>query len=141
MASDLIRSATAATYSAWSARYGSLPPERLRTEIGIAAVRSTNPGFCYKAAGYEPDRVVRGKLYLWAPLPTKAECAAVKPLCNAIADALDEGELPMPGGSSRLGGERKSERQREFEGRAPERTRGETEAHVAEALCLVGGAS
>lgn len=73
LASDLIRSATAATYSAWSARYGSLPPERLRTEIGIAAVRSTNPGCCYKAAGYEPDRVVRGKLYLWAPLPASSE--------------------------------------------------------------------
>lgn len=26
---------------------------------------------------------------------TKAECAAVKPLCNAIADALDDGELPI----------------------------------------------
>ena len=40
---------------------------------------------------------------------TKAECAAVKPLCNAIADALDEGELPMPG-EARLGGRRPSER-------------------------------
>lgn len=54
---------------------------------------------------------------------TKAECAAVKPLCNAIADALDEGELPMPGGSSRLGGERKSERQREFDSLAAERNK------------------
>ena len=40
---------------------------------------------------------------------TKAECAAVKPLCNAIADALDEGELPMPG-EAVLGGRRPSER-------------------------------
>lgn len=28
---------------------------------------------------------------------TKAECAAVKPTCNAIADAIDAGELPCPG--------------------------------------------
>lgn len=28
---------------------------------------------------------------------TKAECTAVKPLCNAIGDAIDEGVLPMPG--------------------------------------------
>jgi hypothetical protein len=27
---------------------------------------------------------------------TKAECAAVKPLCNAIADALGSGELKCP---------------------------------------------
>lgn len=52
---------------------------------------------------------------------TKAECSAVKPLCNAIADAIDEGDLPMPGGSSRLGGERKSERQREFDSLVAER--------------------
>ena len=45
---------------------------------------------------------------------TKAECAAVKPLCNAIADAIDEGELPMPG-EAVLGGRRPSERQREFD--------------------------
>jgi hypothetical protein len=33
----------------------------------ISMVRSTNPGYCYKAAGWTVDRVVRGKLYLWAP--------------------------------------------------------------------------
>ena len=27
---------------------------------------------------------------------TKAECAAVKPLCNAIADAMDKNALPLP---------------------------------------------
>ena len=27
---------------------------------------------------------------------TKAECSAVKPLCNAIADAIESGNLPMP---------------------------------------------
>jgi hypothetical protein len=65
--SDLIRTALAKTYEAWIARYGALPPERLRTEIGISAVRSRNPGYCYKVAGWTVDRIVRGKLYLWAP--------------------------------------------------------------------------
>lgn len=45
---------------------------------------------------------------------TKAECTAVKSLCNAIADAIDEGELPVPG-EVVLGGRRPSERQREFD--------------------------
>jgi hypothetical protein len=67
VASDLILSATEATYTAWLARYGSLPPERLRTEIGIASVKSSDPGRCYRIAGWENDRVVRGKLYMWAP--------------------------------------------------------------------------
>ncbi len=67
LASDLITSATAETYRHWRARYGSLPAERLRTEIGIKEVRGNNPGYCYKKAGWIKDRVVRGKLYLWAP--------------------------------------------------------------------------
>lgn len=67
LSSDLIREATARTYVEWLAKYGAMPTERLRTEIGIDAVRSTNPGFCYKQAGWTVDRIVRGKLYLWAP--------------------------------------------------------------------------
>lgn len=70
VASDLIRTATAATYAVWADKYG-LPAERLRTEVKISAVRSRNPGYCYKCAGYEVDRVVRGKLYLWAPRPSR----------------------------------------------------------------------
>jgi hypothetical protein len=66
-ASDLIRTATAATYQAWLDRYGELPAERLRTEVGICSVASSNPGYCYKRAGWIKDRVVRGKLYLHAP--------------------------------------------------------------------------
>lgn len=66
--SDLIRSALARTYEEWIKRYGALPEERLRTEIGIKAIRSSNPGYCYKIAGWTVDRVVRGKLYLWAPV-------------------------------------------------------------------------
>jgi len=62
---------------------------------------------------------------------TKAECAAVKPLCNAIADALDEGELPMPG-EARLGGRRPSERQREFDSLVAERDKYHRQAQDTE---------
>jgi len=68
LSSDLIRAALPKTYEEWVKRYGALPKERLRTEIDIRAVKSTNPGYCYKMAGWTVDRVVRGKLYLWAPL-------------------------------------------------------------------------
>lgn len=49
---------------------------------------------------------------------TKAECAAVKPTCNAIADAIDAGELPCPGDGH---GRRRSERQREMDSLVVER--------------------
>lgn len=67
LSSDLIRSATLTTYAIWLERYGEMPRERLRTEVDTRKVRSSNPGYCYKMAGYEKDRVVRGKLYLLAP--------------------------------------------------------------------------
>jgi hypothetical protein len=67
-ASDLITAALESTYRHWRDRYGELPTERLRTEIKIAAVKSRNPGYSYLCAGFERDRIVRGKLYLWAPL-------------------------------------------------------------------------
>lgn len=66
-ASELIRSATLRTYEEWVLRYGALPPERLRTEVSLSAVRSADPGRCYRLAGWTDDRIVRGKLYLWAP--------------------------------------------------------------------------
>lgn len=69
LSSALIRDATSETYRHWINRYGALPGERLRTEIDIAKVRSSNPGYCYKMAGWVPDRIVRGKLYLFAPEP------------------------------------------------------------------------
>ena len=67
LSSELIIEATERTYEEWINRYGALPPERLRTEIGLKQVRSSNPGCCYLKAGWIRDRVVRGKLYLWAP--------------------------------------------------------------------------
>lgn len=71
-ASDLIRSATERTYEEWVRRYGEIPAERLRTEIDIKRVKSTIPGYCYRRAGWKKDRVVSGKLYLWAPNRGKA---------------------------------------------------------------------
>ena len=67
LSSDLIRAATAATYAEWGARYGSLPAIRLRTEIGVKAVTSRNPGYCYLMAGWERGPTKRGKLHLYAP--------------------------------------------------------------------------
>ena len=67
LSSELIRRALYRTYVEWQHRYGSLPDERLRTEIDTRVVKSRNPGYCYKVAGWIPDRVVRGKLYLFAP--------------------------------------------------------------------------
>ena len=79
--SELIREALVETYAQWARRYGGLPLENLRTEIDIRAVRSPNPGYCYKVAGWRKDRVVRGKLYLLAPCPARVagvECACCK---------------------------------------------------------------
>lgn len=67
VASQLIQEATERTYEEWIRRYGELPAERLRTEIGVNEVRSVDPGRCYRLAGWIDDRVVRGKLYMWAP--------------------------------------------------------------------------
>lgn len=72
LSSRLIRGALWATYVAWLDRYGCVPKERMRTEINIKRVKSSNPGYCYKVAGWKPDRIVRGKLYLLAPQPEAA---------------------------------------------------------------------
>jgi hypothetical protein len=68
LSSELIESALAMTYVAWIERYGRLPDERLRTEIDVAKVRSTNPGYCYLKAGWVKGETRRGKLYLYAPM-------------------------------------------------------------------------
>ena len=49
LSSTLIRSATAMTYRVWLDRYGSLPEERLRTEVDVTKIKSENPGYCYHA--------------------------------------------------------------------------------------------
>lgn len=67
LSSDLIREALVVTYREWVKRYGKLPDERLRTEVKVNAIRSTNPGCCYLKAGWERGPLVRGKLYLYAP--------------------------------------------------------------------------
>jgi hypothetical protein len=70
LSSELIREAVALTGREWKRRYGALPPERLRTEVDVTRVRSTNPGFCYIIAGWERGGVRRGTLFLHAP-PTE----------------------------------------------------------------------
>jgi hypothetical protein len=69
--SDIIRSALTATLAVWEERYGELPDEPLRTEVDTRAIRSKNPGCCYKKAGWKPEKMVRGKLYLLAPIPCR----------------------------------------------------------------------
>ena len=66
-ASELIIDATQRTYEEWVRRYGSLPLERLRTEIGVKHVRSTDPGRCYRLAGWEEGPLRRGKRIFYAP--------------------------------------------------------------------------
>jgi len=70
LSSDLIRAATEMTYKEWLLRYGEMPQERLRTEIGVKEIRSTNPAFCYVMAGWERGQMKRGKLFLYAPKST-----------------------------------------------------------------------
>lgn len=69
LSSDLILEATEMTYREWVVRYGEMPAERLRTEVDVKRVRSSNPGFCYMKAGWERGPIVRGKLHLYAPSP------------------------------------------------------------------------
>ncbi len=67
LSSSLIQDATEETYRQWKLRCGSLPPERLRTEIGVREVKSRNPGYCYERAGWERGETRNGKLFFWAP--------------------------------------------------------------------------
>lgn len=90
LSSELIRSAVVATYRFWVDRYGDLPLERLRTEIDIARVQSTNPGYCYKMAGWGDGKIVRGKLYLYAswppPSPSPSHEHGVRELLGLVDD-------------------------------------------------------
>jgi len=70
LSSGLIREALVVTYREWVRKYGKLPLETLRTEIDPKAIRGSNPGCCYKKAGFHSGRMVRRKLYLDAPCPT-----------------------------------------------------------------------
>lgn len=67
LSSDLIRSALALTYESWWRRYKERPTERLRTEIGVGKIRSPNPGYCYRMAGWERGPTRRGILFWYAP--------------------------------------------------------------------------
>ena len=69
IASELIKTATDLTYVYWTVKYGALPLERLRTEVNAAKIRSTNPGYCYKMAGWKEIKRVRTLIYFEAPKP------------------------------------------------------------------------
>ena len=68
LSSALIREALSRTYLEWFTRYKRVPDERLRTEIDVKQINSTNPGYCYLMAGWERGPLKRGKLHLYAPL-------------------------------------------------------------------------
>lgn len=74
LSSDLIRQALALTRVLWHQRYGCWPGEPLRTEIDVTRVRSANPGYCYRMAGWRRGDTRRNKLMYWAP---NAEDAAL----------------------------------------------------------------
>lgn len=63
LSSDLVRSATRATYAGWVARYSVLPPEPLTTEVDVESTarrrsRHHPPGYCYLVAGWSFTREV-----------------------------------------------------------------------------------
>jgi hypothetical protein len=78
LSSNLIKSATVATYIEWRNRYGELPDVArlvdggLRTEIGIGKIQSSNPGYCYQCAGWDVIGTRRGIRFLRAPPPPPA---------------------------------------------------------------------
>lgn len=65
LASDLIRAAVAATRWRWP----DVPELGMVTFIDAAKVRSTNPGFCYLAAGFRPAGRTKGGLVAVQMLP------------------------------------------------------------------------
>jgi hypothetical protein len=80
LSSELIASALQMTYAVWAEKYGRLPAVPLRTEVDIGAIRSTNPGYCYKVAGWTPVKRTRGKIYLIAPPPEPLGNRPVRPV-------------------------------------------------------------
>lgn len=50
-------------------------------QVVIVAFTDTDPAIAFRVVSYGD---------------TKAECAAVRPLCDAIADRLIDGSLPFP---------------------------------------------
>jgi len=104
LSSALIESALETTYREWAMRYGALPEERLRTEIGVRKVRSTNPGFCYLMAGWERGAEKRGKLFLYAPARRSFTGASpdsdTKPRSEQRGSTVESTSLLMPGATT-----------------------------------------
>jgi len=64
LASDLIRAAVAATRAEWEP-----PPLGMVSFVDRSKVRSTNPGYCYRMAGFKRVGRTKGGLLAWQLLP------------------------------------------------------------------------
>ncbi len=65
LSSELIRQAVAVTRSTW----GTPPPLGMVTFVNTAKVRSVNPGYCYKQAGFHRVGFTKGGLVVLQLLP------------------------------------------------------------------------
>lgn len=90
LSSYLIREAVKLTRIEWLNRYGRLPVERLRTEVDIKAVRSPNPGYCYRMAGWERGAQRGSKLIWWAPQSESAYPALIPNLARPYPSSAPE---------------------------------------------------
>jgi hypothetical protein len=96
LSSSLITAALIVTYREWMARYGELPAERMRTEIDLRKVRSSNPGCCYQHAGWERGVRHAGKITWWEPLDLRPlvenpQCPGCRQLMAWVEDDEDHG--------------------------------------------------
>jgi hypothetical protein len=75
-ASDLIREAMELAWKRW-------PGERLYTYVNAKKIRSTNPGYCYKMAGWQVCGETKGGLLILEALPEGY--VAPEPLATLLA--------------------------------------------------------
>lgn len=75
LSSELIREAAAVTFALWTGGLGDpLPIDGLITYVKPSAIRSPNPGYCYKRAGWTKAPPARdGKPCFRAPEPESIE--------------------------------------------------------------------
>ena len=62
LSSDLIKEAMEIAWRRW-------PLERLYTYVNKNKIRSTNPGYCFKMAGWRPCGITKGGLIILEALP------------------------------------------------------------------------
>lgn len=94
LSSDLIKMAVAKTYLVWGEKYGCLPTEKLRTEVDPSRIKSKNPGYCYKKAGFHNISIVRKKVHMYAPCPVRVwtnDCAC----CHGSQWSIQDSEMVL----------------------------------------------